>query len=348
MLEVLFLKGDFPEERQVLNQLKLSDCNIVIYSWDGDEEKLGRTLREKTYHFVFTVNYISLVAGVCKKISTKYVSWVYNAFLLLDDLRNIGEYTNYIFLNDNALYKDFVARGCKRIFFLPLGEVEDIRNYGYYIQFMFSVLFKEGELDVFDAMQRLEAVRKRNDNRCWIQEINSCFKDYRNIKSTTTDEIYYLMKEEKEATFFLKGKLIDYINRLLKDKDINILLEIIMWYNRNYSGELHASCWEFTCLLIFLNISIEEMSKNNGVGISSILQYDSLEEICHTYLQTVFYLRRIEYDIDLGEEKEILCYIAQERLSETALEYIIKEARIFDKSKVNKRLQELRRQYGNE
>lgn len=66
------------------------------------------------------------------------------------------------------------------------------------------------------------------------------------------------------------------------------------------------------------------------------------------FLQTVFYLRRIEYNIVLGEEREIFTYIDEMGLSEIALKHIVEKSQILNKEKVKMELQKLGRKYRNE
>lgn len=348
MLEVLFLESDNLRKEYIINSLKTCDCNIMLCSLEDEKKTLENILKEKTYHFVFSIDYISSVAVVCDKSGTKYVSWVYDHAALLQDLGNIGVYTNYVFINEYSLYEKFVNDGLKTIYFLPVTLPDDNRMYEQYICFMYTILFKSGELEIFDAIQCLEETRRRNGNRYWVSMMNECFKEYGDIKKSYIDEIYHLLASEKKPFFSLKDQLTFYIDGLLRRKDKDISWEVFTWYKRNFTSELLGIFWEFYCLAIFVNISIEELHRDTKRNQSSLLQYESMNEMCRVFLQTVFYLRRIEYDIVLGEEREIFTYIDEMGLSEIALKHIVDKSQIFDKEKVREKLQKIRRKYRNE
>lgn len=354
MLRVLLIDSEHLMKKYIKEQLEANDCNVEIYRGishkenrkDEDLQKsLEESLRQSTYHFVFSIEYTPFISLACSSCGTKYVSWTYDNTAFLNNVKNLGDYINYAFVSDYLLYQRLANQGCRSIYYLPLEVSANIDNYGQYIKFMNTVLFKEGELGIFETILQLEAVRKSNGNRCWIYEMNVCFRDYNQIKGNTADDIYELMRGEEKFVHRLKGQLINYLNALFKVKYMNILSEIMVWYRRQFTSELRAFCWEFTCLLIFLNISLEEMSVTEEFGYPSILQYDGIEDICHTYLQTVFYLRRMEYEIEPEKEEEILLYIEQRKLTEIALEHILREGRIYDKEKVKNQLLELRRRY---
>ncbi len=346
MLEVLFIESDNLRMEYILSKLETCDCNVLQYSAKISFDDLKAALQEKTYHFVFSIDYIVLAAQVCNESGTKYVSWVYEESTLFQDSGNIGlYYTNYVFIHDYQLYKELINEGYKTIYCLPLTEPDNVQAYEQYIRFMLTLLFKEGELGVFEAIKELEKARKENGSRCWIRMMNQCFRNLNRISESAAEEIYCLMAREKNPTFYLREQLVSYIDGLIAQKYINICSEIVTWYNRNLTCELRAHCWEFNYLLTFLNISLEEMRNSKEGDMPSILCYESMREMERTYLQTVFYLRRIEYDITQEDEREILNYIDQRGLSEIALEHIISEAQIFDKEKVRKGLRELKRKY---
>ncbi len=357
MLKILLIESDHLMEEYIKGQLEANDCNVEIYPWishrenrenKGLQERLEERLEKGIYHFVFSIDYDPSISLACSAYGTKYASWIYDNTAFANNVKNLGDYINYAFLSDYSLYQQLANQGCRSVYYLPLEVPNSIDNYGQYIKFMKTVLFKEGELEIFETILQLEMVRKSNGNRCWIREMNACAHDFDQVKENTADDIYELMRGEEKLVYRLKVQLINYLNALLKVKYTNILSEIMVWYRRQFTGELRTFCWEFNCLLIFLNISLEEMHATGELECPGILQYDGIGDMCHVYLQTVFYLRRMEYEIETGNEEEILSYFNQRKLTEIALEHIIREGRIYDKEKVRNRLLELKRRYQNE
>lgn len=358
MLRILMIESNHLMEEYIKGQFEANDCKVEVYQGAFHKEnrkeedfkkKLEESLKKDIYHFVFSIGYHSLISSICSSCGTKYAAWIYDNAAFLNEVDNLGDYINFVFLSDYSLYQQLANQGRRSVYYLPL-EVSggDVNNYEQYIKFMNTILFKEGELEIFETILQLETVRRRNDNRFWIHEMNACFRDYSQIKESTADDIYELMRREEKFVHRLKMQLINYLNSLFKMQYRNILSEIMVWYRRQFTSELRGICWEFTCLLIFLNISLEEMYVTGELEYPSILQYGGIEDICHTYLQTVFYLRRMEYEIEPENQEEILLYMEQRKLTEIAVEHMIREGRIYDKEKVRKQLLELRGNYRNE
>lgn len=348
MLEVLFLKSNNLREEHMISSLKACGCNISQHFLADSETRMERILKERTYHFVFSIDYSPSIALACNESGTKYASCIYNAMALQQDLGNIGFYTNYVFADEYSLYEQMSNAGLETIYFLPITASDDTGIHEQYTRLMYPILFKEGELEIFDTIQCLEAIRRKNGNHHWIPMMIQCFREPGEVKEAYAAEIYRLMEDEKELIFFLRDQLTAYMNRLLKQKNKDIGWEAYTWYKRNITSEMSGIFWEFNCFAVFIEISLEELHNERGRKQSSLLQYESMEEMCQVFLQTVFYLRRIEYDIMSGEEKEIIAYIDGRGLSETALKHIVTKAKIFNKEKVIMELQKLRRQYKDE
>ncbi|NLL75898.1 MAG: glycosyltransferase [Clostridiales bacterium] len=227
-------------------------------------------------------------------------------------------------------------------------KVKKSHTYYHRILTILAVIFNEGEAEIFDTIQQLEDVRVKNGNICWHQSLCHYMNNPEELKADTADGLFDLMGQEKELFFRLREQLTDYINRLLSKQSIEAWGELVIWYNRNFSKELRAVFWEFDYLYAFINIYIEELTDYYKSGKEpSVLQYSSIEELCRIYLETLFYLRRIEYGISPENEEEVIDYIRTKNLSEIAVSNILQRGRIYDKGKVKEGIQELWERYGN-
>ena len=95
----------------------------TLESYDVDDAfaaKLASMLEDKSYAFVFTVNYFALISEVCHDRGILYVSWSCDNPLISMYHRSVFYDTNIIFTFDQANYREFLGMGVPHIFYLPL------------------------------------------------------------------------------------------------------------------------------------------------------------------------------------------------------------------------------------
>ena len=84
-------------------------------------EKFVNKIEEGNYDFVFSVNYIPVVAIACHKKDMPYVSWSYDAPLNISHIENTLHFpTNYVFLFDSAQANGYISQGFDNVWHLPL------------------------------------------------------------------------------------------------------------------------------------------------------------------------------------------------------------------------------------
>ena len=104
----------------------LVDCFYYypLASMEEDEvfvEKFSQKIHEANYDFVYSVNYIPVVAIACHKENIPYVSWSYDAPLNIAHIENTLHFpTNYVFLFDKKQAEGYIAQGYEHIWHLPL------------------------------------------------------------------------------------------------------------------------------------------------------------------------------------------------------------------------------------
>jgi len=88
-------------------------------------------------------------------------------------------------------------------------------------------------------------------------------------------------------------------------------------------------------LKLMLDIFVAELKEFYGNGSSiSVLAFHSMSELSEVYFTTIFLLRRIEYEVEPVDE--IIRHIEEYKLSPIYIMYIVQEAKINDKDKVIK------------
>ena len=92
-------------------------------SYDEDEEltfRLLKMMREKSYDFVFTINYFGVISDACEQFGIPYVSWSCDSPLISMYHESVFNDCNYIFLFDKSSYLFFKELGVEHIWHLPL------------------------------------------------------------------------------------------------------------------------------------------------------------------------------------------------------------------------------------
>lgn len=84
-------------------------------------DKFEKKIAEGAFDFVFSVNYIPVVAIACHNKDIPYVSWSYDNPLNISHIENTLHFpTNYVFLFDKSQAEGYIAQGFERIWHLPL------------------------------------------------------------------------------------------------------------------------------------------------------------------------------------------------------------------------------------
>ncbi len=88
---------------------------------DADfEEKLAATIETIKPDYVFSFNYLPLVATVCNKENTPYISWIYDSPYVMLYSYTVIYPCNRIFLFDRSWCEEFWKSGINTIYYLPL------------------------------------------------------------------------------------------------------------------------------------------------------------------------------------------------------------------------------------
>lgn len=84
-------------------------------------DKFEKKIASGAYDYVFSVNYIPVVAIACHNKNIPYVSWSYDNPLNISYIENTLHFpTNYVFLFDKSQAEGYIAQGYERIWHLPL------------------------------------------------------------------------------------------------------------------------------------------------------------------------------------------------------------------------------------
>ena len=111
-----FLEKGYTVDKFWIDRKQNTNRNIVL------EEKIKSAIEGKNYDYVFSFNYMAVLARACHRCNTKYVSWVYDSPLVSLYNQTVFYPTNYIFLFDKAVYFDLVRIGVPTVYYLPLAS----------------------------------------------------------------------------------------------------------------------------------------------------------------------------------------------------------------------------------
>lgn len=190
----------------------------------------------------------------------------------------------------------------------------------------FLSMFTAEERGILYVIQDFE--QKRYIMR--IGEINN------SDRSRVMEEVFRSMEQEREISFLLKKRMDAHIDFLLKQEKIDAWMEILMWYRfLDGKGIIVNRFWEYPILGTMLNAFMEEIKLYYGKGnFMSILKIHSMEELLDTYFRIVFWLRRIEYDVE--PVNEVLCELTEREISFTVVKAVLNDARISHREEVQK------------
>ena len=90
-------------------------------------EELALKILSGGYEFVFTVNYLPVVAIAAKACRIKYLSWVYDSPCVEVYSETAAYETNYIFIFDRQTCFDLIKKGINTVYYLPLAA--DVEYY---------------------------------------------------------------------------------------------------------------------------------------------------------------------------------------------------------------------------
>lgn len=113
---------DITEALQILGHT-FSFTEKICKNDDDDpetEEYLVQLLSTGDYDALFSINYFTVLANACHRVSIPYISWNYDAPLISMYNESVFHPTNYIFTFDKANYWEFHAMGVPHIYHLPL------------------------------------------------------------------------------------------------------------------------------------------------------------------------------------------------------------------------------------
>lgn len=170
-MRILLLEWDSFAHEYVVDEFKKNDCLVEVFTWPfGKEEmreneqlfkELKNWLTEKEYDFVFSFNFFPVAAKACNQQNVKYVSWIYDTPYLLLYSKYTKLDTNYIYIFDKSLYREFKEKGIKNVFYLPMAApveyYDGLKNnysekYGADIAFVGST-YREERQDFFKYLE---------------------------------------------------------------------------------------------------------------------------------------------------------------------------------------------------
>ncbi len=89
-------------------------------------DKFEKKIAGGSYDYVFSVNYIPVVAIACHNKNIPYVSWSYDNPLNIACIENTLHFpTNYVFLFDKSQAQGYISQGFDHIWHLPLAADTD-------------------------------------------------------------------------------------------------------------------------------------------------------------------------------------------------------------------------------
>lgn len=163
-LNILVYEFDIFPCRDIIKTLKeqghyVDVFNLKFKSHVGDsffEGELINKLRDSSFDYVFSVNYITVIAKVCHECKTNYVSWCCDAPLLSMYHPSISYPENHIYMFDKTEALRFNKRGINTVRHLPLAASPK-HEYFENDRFLYDISFVGNLYDKnrYDEMARI-------------------------------------------------------------------------------------------------------------------------------------------------------------------------------------------------
>lgn len=88
-------------------------------------DQLVKEILTGSYDFVFTVNFLPVVAIACKACRIRYVSWVYDSPCVEVYSETIHYDTNTVFIFDSQTCRELIRKGVRTVAYLPMAADTD-------------------------------------------------------------------------------------------------------------------------------------------------------------------------------------------------------------------------------
>ena len=135
-----------------------------------------------------------------------------------------------------------------------------------------------------------------------------------------TKEQMNSMQAQKEAFHKLRDILLRLTDRELEEGKQCNYENLVDYYNSNVVDILFTMFPELYYIKVFLRIYVKE--KELGMLIT-LEKYTSYRQIREAYLKILFYLRRVENDLDMELQRELLEYMQAQGISTFVVQYIL-------------------------
>ncbi|MCL2718033.1 MAG: glycosyltransferase [Lachnospiraceae bacterium] len=142
MRKIFFPEWESLGQDFVIRAFKEEGFQVDLYpipQSEPDQKKRGNLAEELVkqilagdYEFVFTVNFLPVVAIACKACRIKYLAWVYDSPCVEVYSETVAYDTNYVFIFDRQTCFDLMKKGIKTVFYLPMAA--DVTFYNEVIE----------------------------------------------------------------------------------------------------------------------------------------------------------------------------------------------------------------------
>jgi len=210
MKTILFCEFDGLGEKQIEKVLSNFGYNVVTYkrkceNYDTDKsyyDSLLAMIDSEKPQYVFSINYLPIVAKVCRVYRILYISWIYDSPELHLYSSSVKSPYNRIFLFDKLQYERFHHVNPESFFYMPLAT-EPMS-----LQDMDSITAKEREQYNADVVfigslynetnKNFHDIKKLNPYiKGWIESVansQSLVQGYNFIEDALTDELVESIK----------------------------------------------------------------------------------------------------------------------------------------------------------
>lgn len=220
-------------------------------------------------------------------------------------------------------------------------KVREGHSYHQRVAMVLQQIMDDEEEKFNDLMIELEKVRESQGGR-WNIKYPQLITEQELCELGNLKRIY--ADNEKQPTFQLHDQMLKLIDRALQEGGERNYELIISYFYKNTANGLQYMFSDLAYVIAFMRIFLLE--RQNKKNYYSVSRFTSHEQLQKCFMQLVFYLRRIERDLPIELQMEIVPYLQKSGLSDIAIKHILQESRVgTNEEKVEMQLFEVMKAY---
>lgn len=216
-------------------------------------------------------------------------------------------------------------------------KVKAAHTYGHRVKTILDNVMSEEEKQFNDTLIECEKLIEEQGGVWSVRSIK-----YEELSDeelvNITEEQMKSMHIQKDAFWKLRNSLLTLTNRELLAGEWYNYDNLIDYYKNNVVDTMFTMFPEMYYVKVFLRIYEKEKELGMPVTLQKFTSYQQIREM---YLQIIFFLRRIENDLDMDLQKELLKFMQENGISIFVVQYVLNSSMYINAELVKAKISKL-------